>query len=132
MPGILLDTHVWWWAISEPHKLSQAAFEIIENAEAEEIFIASISLWEFAMMASRNRISLQIHPAEWLKYALHQVGTRVIRLDETIALESCGLPGHFHKDPADRMIVATARIHHLTLLTKDQKILDYPDVTSVW
>ncbi len=132
MPGFLLDTHVWWWAISEPHKLSRTASETIGNAGAEEIFIASISIWEFAMMASRKRISLRIDPAEWLKYALYQVGIRVIRLEERIALESCGLPGHFHKDPADRMIVATARIHHLTLLTKDQKILAYPDVTSVW
>jgi len=61
---ILLDTHVWWWAISEPQNLSSNAMERIRMAEPGQIFIASISLWEFAMMVVKNRISLQISPEE--------------------------------------------------------------------
>jgi PIN domain nuclease of toxin-antitoxin system len=56
----------------------------------------------------------------------------VIDLSPDVAIDSCNLPGVFHKDPADRIIVAAARIHNLTLLTKDQKILDYPHVKSTW
>ncbi len=129
---ILLDTHVWWWAISEPINLSRNASERIRTAEPDEIFIASISLWEFAMMVTRRRISLQIRPEEWLKHAIHNAGTGIFPLTESIALESCSLPGIFHKDPADRIIVATARNHKITLITKDQKIIDYPYVETVW
>ena len=132
MTALLLDTHVWWWTISEPQKLSKGAIEALVDAGDDEIAIASISLWEFAMMVSRGRISLRIDPAEWMRYSLYQIGIRPIPLDERIALESCGLPGIFHKDPADRMIVATARIHDMTLITRDEKILDYDGVRAVW
>ncbi len=132
MAGLLLDTHVWWWTISEPQKLSQGAIEALVDAEDEEIAIAFISLWEFAMMVSRDKISLSIDPAEWMRYSLYQIGVRAIPLDERIAIESCGLPGNFHKDPADRIIVATARIYDMKLLTKDEKILDYPGVATIW
>ena len=131
---LLLDTHVWWWAISEPAQLSPLATKTIQHAQQhqEPLCIASISLWEFAMMVTRGRIRLQITPQEWFDHALHNAGTHVLELTPEIALETCALPGEFHKDPADRMIVATARIYQATLITKDQKILDYPHVHTVW
>lgn len=129
---ILLDTHIWWWAITEPDRLSPRTRTLIEDADETERTIASISLWEFAMMATKNKIHLEISPKDWLRHALYTVGTRVLELTEEIALASCTLPDDFHKDPADRIIVATARIHNALLLTKDEKILGYPHVNALW
>ena len=129
---ILLDTHTWWWALSEPEDLSPLARQHIEQTPFGQRCIASISLWEFAMMAQRGRIQLTISPQEWLNYALQQAKTRVLLLSAEIALDSCNLPGEFHKDPADRLIVATARSYDIDLVTKDQKIRDYKQVKTVW
>ena len=129
---ILLDTHVWWWSLTEPENLSKKAIAFIKQAKTDERFISSISIWEFAMMVAKKRIELKISPAKWLARAIDETGIMVIELSPDIATDSCSLPGEFHKDPADRIIVATARVHNLTLLTKDQKILDYPNVKSVW
>ncbi len=68
----------------------------------------------------------------WLNNAIENSGLRVVKLTPEIAMESCNLPGSFHKDPADRILVATARIRNLTLLPKDGKILEYPHVQAVW
>lgn len=129
---ILLDTHAWWWSLTEPENLSDKAKAVILGAKTDERSIASISIWEFAMMAAKQKIELKISPAKWLSRAIEASGITVIDLSPDIAVDSCNLPGDFHKDPADRIVVATARIHNLTLLTKDQKILDYPYVKSVW
>ena len=129
---ILLDTHVWWWSLTEPEYLSDKAMAMIRAAKTDERFVASISIWEFAMMAAKKKIELKISPTKWLSRAIDVSGITVIDLSPDVAIDSCNLPGVFHKDPADRIIVAAARIHNLTLLTKDQKILDYPHVKSTW
>jgi len=129
---IILDTHAWWWAISEPQHLSVQAIDAIQDTPPEQRCVGSISLWEFAMMVQRGRIHLTVTPQEWLHHAIHVAGTRVLSLTADIALDSCSLPGRFHKDPADRLIVATARISHATLVTKDRKIREYAHVQSVW
>ena len=129
---ILLDTHVWWWSLTEPENLSKKAITFIKQTKTDERFISSISIWEFAMMVAKKRIELKISPTKWLSRAIEETGIMVIELSPDIATDSCNLPGEFHKDPADQIIVATARVHNLTLLTKDQKILDYPNVKSVW
>ena len=64
--------------------------------------------------------------------AVHKTGIEVFNLSPKVASESCNLPGEFHKDPADRIIVATARINNLTLITKDKKIISYPYVNAIW
>ena len=129
---ILLDTHVWWWILSEPERVSAKVHEVIQNTRPKERAIASISIWEFAMMASRGRIQLSISPKKWIDYAVNKTGLRVLELNGKIAVESCNLPGDFNKDPADRIIVATARIHKATLITKDQKMIDYTEVNTIW
>ncbi|UCE51838.1 MAG: type II toxin-antitoxin system VapC family toxin [Desulfobacterales bacterium] len=129
---IVLDTHVWWWAISEPAQLSRKARQLITKMPPEQRAIASISIWEFAMMVTRGHIELTISPDEWLDYAINKTGLTLLELNSKIALESCNLPGNFHKDPADRIIVATARVSRSQLITKDQKIIEYPHVTTVW
>lgn len=129
---ILLDTHVWWWCVTEPAQLSDKATRTITRAKADQRAIASISIWEFAMMAARKRIELRIPVSKWLTRAIRDTGISVIELSPEIAVESCSLPGVFHSDPADRIIVATARVHNMSLVTKDRKILEYPRVRSIW
>ncbi len=84
------------------------------------------------MVVAKGRIKVKIDPKHWLSNAIGNSGLLVIELTPEIAVESCNLPGDFHKDPADQIIVATARTHNLTLLTKDRKILDYPHVKAIW
>ena len=129
---ILLDTHTWIWAYSAEKLLSPKAKKLIKNTPVDQRAIASISIWEFAMMCCRGRINVKVTPEQWLNNAIHKTGIQIFDLRAGVALESCSLPGKFHKDPADRIIVATARIHNLTLITKDQKIIDYPHVEAVW
>ena len=129
---IVLDTHAWWWSVSEPRQLSRKARQLINRTPPEKRTIASISIWEFAMMVTRGRINLTISPDEWLDYAINKTGITILHLNSKIALESCNLPGDFHKDPADRIIVAATRVSRSKLITKDQKILEYPYVTTIW
>lgn len=129
---LLFDTHAWWWVINEPERLSKDAYELISGTPADHRSIASISIWEFAMMVTRGKIRLRVSPEEWLDHAVYRTGITVLDLTPRIALESCNLPGKLNKDPADRIIVATARIHKMKLITKDQSIIDYPNVETVW
>lgn len=129
---LLLDTHVWWWSLTEPENLSATAVEAIKASKPDQRAIASISVWEFAMMAAKKRIELKVSALKWLHQAIYHSGIRVIELSPEIAVESCNLPDNSQKDPADRIIVATARIHGMTLLTKDENILSYPHVRSIW
>jgi len=129
---ILLDTHTWIWSHSATKLLSDKVTKLVQTTPTDQRAIASISIWEFAMMASKGRIAVKIDPRLWLENAVSKSGLRIIDLTPDIAMESCSLPGDFHRDPADRIIVATARTHNLTLLTKDKKILEYPHVKAVW
>ena len=129
---ILLDTHAWFWALCEPEKLSDQALQTITTTKPSDRGIASISIWELVMMVTRARVQIHIPIDQWLKQAISNTGIKVFQLSPPIAIDSCSLPGQFHKDPADRLITATARVHGLTLVTKDTKILDYEHVTSIW
>ena len=129
---ILLDTHVWWWALNEPKKLSNKAYKIIKDNPPNQRAIASISIWEFAMMVSTEKVEIRIPPDQWLEQAVNKTGIAIFDLSPKVAAESCNLPGDFHKDPADRIIVATARINNISLITKDKKIIDYPYVNTIW
>jgi len=129
---ILLDTHTWIWAHSATKLLSDNVKNLIKKTQTDQRAIASISIWEFAMMVTKGRINVKIDPKRWLDNAIGSSGLQVIELTSEIAVESCNLPGDFHKDPADRIIVATARTHNLTLLTKDRKIIEYPHVKAIW
>ncbi len=129
---LLLDTHVWWWALNEPKRLSNKAHKIIRENPPNQRAIASISLWEFAMMVSTGKVEIRIPADQWLDQAINQTGLEIFHLNPKIATESCNLPGDFHKDPADRIIVATARINELTLVTKDKKIIRYPYAETIW
>ena len=129
---ILLDTHTWIWSHSATKLLSDNVKKLIKKTQTDQRAIASISIWEFAMMVTKGRINVKIDPKRWLNNAIGNSGLRVIALTPEIAMESCNLPGGFHRDPADQVIVATARTHNLTLLTKDRKIIEYPHGQAIW
>ena len=129
---ILLDTHAWFWALNEPERLSKKALKTIMATKPGDRGIASISIWEFAMMVTREKVRISMALDQWLEQAVLNTGITVFPLSPRIAVESCTLPGKFHNDPADRLITATARVHGLTLVTKDTKITEYKHVNTAW
>jgi len=128
---IVLDTHIWVWWVHGDERLTSSQLEFIEANEDGEIGISAISLWEIGKLVENNRIKLPISLEKWFKQALSYPGVRIIELTPEIATESTRLPGEFHKDPADQIIVATARVLKCTLVTSDERILDYPHVKTV-
>lgn len=127
---ILLDTHIWLWWVSENEQLPRALLEIIRSHIDDGIGVSIISCWEVAKLVEYDRLKLT-HPVEqWMDQALAYPGVQLLDLTPKIAVESTQLPGEFHKDPADQMIVATARLYDIPLLTVDSKILKYSYVQT--
>lgn len=131
---IVLDTHVLvWWATDDLAHLSTKVLTLIkQELEGGEIIISSISAWEIAMLVEKERITLSMDIVEWLSLVEQIEAVRFFEVNNEIAVKSTQLPGEFHKDPADRMIVATARKLGAQLVTADEKILAYPHVKAVW
>jgi PIN domain nuclease of toxin-antitoxin system len=129
---ILLDTHTLVLMALEPERLSNHAQDRIEAIQTREILVSSFSLWEVCKLVQKRKLFLNKPVQEWFAEISRQPKITIVDVSAEIALESCHLPGIFHSDPADQIIVATARIHGATLLTKDEKILDYPHVKSEW
>jgi PIN domain nuclease of toxin-antitoxin system len=129
----LLDTHTWiWWNVS-PQKLSRRVKALISNPlHYEELLLSAISPWEFCKLLEKGRISVSCDPEEWVIQALDMPKLRLVPLSPSIAYSSTILPPPFHGDPADQIIVASTRQESATILTKDQRILDYKGVASVW
>lgn len=124
---ILLDTHVWiWWLHGDP--ILGALRGEIEDRSAEGFAVSAISCWEVAKLVERGRLQLPMGIDDWLNMAIEPSGVNLMELSPRIAVESTQLPGTFHRDPADQIIVATARIHDLILATCDQRIRGYPHV----
>ena len=122
----LIDTHIWIWYGMRNPKLGAAARELIERSVQEGGLAVSImTLWEISLLESKERIHLGMTAAEWLEEALALPNLMALPLELPAILDAHRLPGIFHADPADRLIVATARHHNLTLITDDRKILDY-------
>ena len=130
---ILLDTHVLVWYISDPDKLSAKADKLIEASLKEgKAAISSISIWEMAMLVKKKRLTLTMDIALWIEKIVSLPVLKIIPVDHKIAFKSVYLPGSFHRDPADRMIVATAIINNCILITSDNKIRRYHHVKSSW
>ena len=127
---ILLDTHIWVWWVNESNELPTKMADLINEASEDSIGISIISCWEIAKLVENNRLKLTYPVAQWLDSALNYPGVTLLDLTPKIVVESTQLPGSFHKDPADQLIVATARIYNIPLLTVDSKILTYQHVTT--
>jgi PIN domain nuclease of toxin-antitoxin system len=130
---IVLDTHALvWWASADP-QLSLPARKAIEaQAQDGEILVSAISAWEVAMLVKAGRLALTMDAMVWLDTVAQVPAVRFVPVDVRISVESVDLPGEFHKDPADRFIVATARHYSAPLVTADLKIRAYPHVKSIW
>jgi PIN domain nuclease of toxin-antitoxin system len=125
---IVLDTHIWVWWVHGDDKLSPAHTAYIQAREPDGLGISAISCWEVAKLVENNRLGLPVPVGEWLNQALAYPGMRLLELTPQIAVESTQLPGTFHRDPADQIIVATARVYDCSLVTLDGKILAYQHV----
>ncbi|NER03803.1 MAG: type II toxin-antitoxin system VapC family toxin [Okeania sp. SIO3C4] len=121
---IILDTHIWIWWVDENPKLSPQNLEIIEANKVSGLGISIISCWEIAKLVEKNRLTFECSVEEWLKLALNYPGVQLLELSLQIIIQSTRLSG-FHADPADQIIVATAKVHNSLLVTQDQKILNY-------
>jgi PIN domain nuclease of toxin-antitoxin system len=130
---IVLDTHVWIWLINgdEQLRLSTALPIINQSAQFSNIKISAISIWEVGMLEAKGRISFSMKCLDWVKQALAATGISLAPLTPEIAVLSSRLPGEFHGDPADRIIVATALELNASLVTKDEKILKYSQSNSL-
>ena len=121
--SVLLDTHIWVWWLTPGSPLSRAEREALdEKAGRRELFLAAISLWEAQVLHAKKRLDLPLPFAEWLARATDDRMISVLPLDVDVVLALDALPDSFHGDPADRLIVATARAHAMPLATHDATI----------
>jgi len=129
----VLDTHVWIWWNVQPKNLSQKVYSLIENASNyDELLLSVISPWEFCKLIEKQRLAISCDPEDWIREALNMPKLRLVPLTPRMSYRSTVLPAPFHQDPADQIIVATAREENATLISKDGLISDYPHVSTIW
>jgi PIN domain nuclease of toxin-antitoxin system len=130
---IVLDTHALVWWAGGGDELSAAARAAIERESSEgQIIVSAISAWEIAMLVEREKLVLTMDVENWLGTVAEIEAVCFYPVDVDVSIKSVQLPGEFHKDPADRMIVATARKLAAPLVTKDEKIRAYQHVRTIW
>lgn len=132
---IVLDTHVLLWWVNGGSELSARADELIaaEQAGAHgRILVSAITAWEVVMLQQRGRLRLAMDVDEWLRQVATLDRLEFVSISTNLAVQSVRLPEPFHKDPADRFIVALARELNVPLLSADQKIREYPHVRCLW
>lgn len=125
---IIQDTHIWIWLVDRNPQLTQDYAEIIRQNESDGLGISVISCWETAKLVELGRLKFSIAVEDWIDAALNFPNVRLLDLTPEIAVESTKLPDDFHKDPADQIIVATAKVYNAPLVTMDGKIRSYPHV----
>jgi PIN domain nuclease of toxin-antitoxin system len=128
---IILDTHIWVWWLHGDKRLNRTQIDVITANEVDLIGVSVISCWEIAKLVQYGRLELSCPIDEWFEQSLDYPGVQLIALTPEIVIESTRLPGEFHRDPADQIIVATARLYGCPLVTLDEKILKYPYVTTI-
>lgn len=130
---IVLDTHAWLWLGLEPRRLSSTATSAIRRAaNAGGLAIASITLWEVAMMIAGGRVVPQGTPEAWLAALVERSGVTIKEITPAVAALATHLPGDFPGDPADRLIAATARVEGAPLVSRDQRMRASRMVETIW
>lgn len=127
---IVLDTHAWVWWTNESTKLTPHAKERIQ--ESDSVGVSAISCWELAMLVAKGRLGLSVDVQVWLDLALQRPKIVLLPLTPEIAVLSTRLPGDFHGDPADRLIVASSLVHKAALISKDEKIQQWGYIQVIW
>ncbi len=118
---LLLDTHIWLWALLEPERLTPAVRTALESAD-NELWLSPISVWEALVLAERGRLAPSLPAAEWIQQMVRAIPRREAPLTHDIAVASRQLTLS-HQDPADRFLAATAKVLGLTLVTSDDRLL---------
>lgn len=127
---IVLDTNIWLWAVQGSPRLPDACRDALET-ETDRVFISAISIWEVGMYARRKQGIRGQAIQHWIEDALSIFELSVFELTPRVVCESMNLPDLDHKDPADRLIIATARVLQCPLLTSDRTILNYPNIETI-
>lgn len=124
---LLLDTHCWVWSqLGYENEFSKAGLATLKQAADDGALLVSIiSVWEIALLESKRRLDLFMDCLDWVEQALETPGLTLVPLNAEIAVDSTRLPGNIHADPADRILVATARHTGAQLMTRDNLLLDY-------
>jgi PIN domain nuclease of toxin-antitoxin system len=124
---LVLDTHIWIWLLEDNPRLKGSPIvRAVELAgKRSQVRVSIMSVWEIGMLEAKGRLQLPCHPLEWVHKALHISLVLVAPLTEEIVIESSFLPGDFHGDPMDRILIATTRRLQGTLVTCDRQIRDY-------
>ena len=118
---LLLDTHIWIWSVMEPARLSRNVLAHLRHPQ-NELWLSPVSIWELLNLCSRGRVELNRDPAAWVRSVLAATPFQEASLTHEIAIES-HFTGLSHKDPADRLIVATTKVLDLTLVTADENLV---------
>lgn len=127
-PLILLDTHVWLWYVAKEASLKEAAKEQIKQAINDgHAYFSAMTAWEICFLDKNNRINLDAACEIWIEDVIKKSGIQEVPVTRDIAVEANSLPGNLHKDPVDRILVATARKRNMILATRDGKILKYAE-----
>lgn len=122
---LLLDTHIWLWALLEPERLTATVTAALESPE-NELWLSPISVWEAMVLAERGRIAINAAPADWVQEMVRAIPRQEAPLTHDIAVASRQL-SLSHQDPADRFLAATAQVMRLTLVTADDRLLHCTD-----
>ena len=124
--GLLLDTHIWLWGLLDPERLSDRVRRAFVSHEGE-LRLSSISVWEALLLAERGRVTLEPDPHRWMRKAMAVVPIveTPVTIDVALASRTIDLE---HQDPADRFIVATAKVFGLKLVTADARLLQCGDI----
>ncbi len=128
----LLDTHALVWLLEGNEHLGETSRDLVRAAATNRtLYVSAITPWETSMLVTKGRLAFNREVGQWLNVALAMPGMSLIPLSVEISVASTRLPGDFHADPADRIIVATARQFGATLITEDKLILDYAQAGHV-
>jgi len=126
MSALVIDTHVLVWLLEKNKQLGATAREALKKAASvHALYVPAITPWEIAMLVSKGKLTLKRDVGEWLESAFKLPGLRLEPLSPAVAVASTRLPGEINNDPADRIIVATARHLGVPLVTADENLLSY-------
>ncbi len=132
VPALLLDTHAAIWIVEDQSLASTAVHAIDASYRSDGIiFVSAITAWEIGLLVARNRVGLSARPERWFARLLAIPGVRLADLSPDILIASSFLPGEPPRDPADRIILATARELGATLITRDRLLLKYSETGQV-
>ena len=124
---LLLDTHIFLWGLLDPTRLSKRVARELQDP-ANDLWISPISTWEVMVLAEKGRIVLDPDPTTWIRKVYRTIPFKEAPLNHEVAIQSrsVNLP---HQGPADRFLIATARVHDLTLVTADERLLHLKQVS---